>query len=132
MSLYEYMWIPLSLIPDDIFSRYDLRKLSKDGWVYMKIRKGMPGLNQAGGIANERLTKLIQNYGYAPFPRTPVLWRDNTLPIVFILVVDNFGVKYTGKHNVDHLINEIRVLYTITFIYTESLYCGLTLARDYG
>ena len=67
-----------------------------------------------------------------PCPRTPVLWRHNTLPIVFALVVDNFGVKYTGKHNADHLINAICALYTITVDQTGSLYCGLTLAWDYA
>ena len=64
----------------------------------MEIRKGMSGLKQAGRIANERLTKHLQNYFRAPCPRTPALWRHNTLPIVFILVVDDFGVKYTSKN----------------------------------
>ena len=51
-SRWEYMRIPLSLIPDEISSQYDPRKLSKDGWVYMEIRNGMPGLKQARRIAN--------------------------------------------------------------------------------
>ena len=110
MLRYEYMRIPLSLIPDEIVAQYDLRKLSKDGWVYMEIRKGIPGLKQAVRIANKRLTKHLQNHGYAPCPCTPALWRHNTLPIVFTLVVDNFGVKYTSKHNADHIINVLRAL----------------------
>ena len=35
MSRYEYMRIPLSIIPDKIVAQYELRQLSKDGWVYM-------------------------------------------------------------------------------------------------
>ena len=97
----------------------------------MEIRKGTPGLKQAVRIANERLTKYLQNHGYAPCPRTPTLWRHNTLPVVFTLVVDDFGVKYTSKHNAEHLINVICAIYTSTVNQTGSLYCGLTLAWEY-
>ena len=114
MLRYEYMRIPLSLIPDEIVAQYNLRQLSKDGWVYMEIWKGMPGLKQSGRIANERLTKHLQKHRYAPCPCTPALWRPNTLSIVFTLVVNNFGVKYTGKHNANHLLNALCALYTIT------------------
>ena len=110
MSRYEDMRIPLSLIPDEIVAQYDLQQLSKYGWVYMEIWKGMLGLNQAGRISNKRLTKHLQKHGYTPCPHTPALWRHNTLPIVFTLVVDDFGVKYTGKHNADQLINALRAL----------------------
>ena len=115
-----------------MLAQYNLRQLSKDGWVYMEIHKGIPGLKHAGRIANERLTKHLQNHGYAPCPRTPALWRHNTLPIVFTSVVENFGVKYTGKHNYDHLINALRALYTITVDQIGSLYYGLTLAWYYA
>ena len=98
----------------------------------MEIRKGMPGLNQSGRIANERLNKHLQKHGYSPCPHTTALWRHNTLTIVFTLVVDNFGVKYTSKHNADRLINALRTLYTVTVDQTGSLYCGLTLAWDYA
>ena len=84
----------------------------------------MPDLKQACRIDNERLTKHLQKNGYAPFPCTPTLWRHNTLPIVFTLVVDDFGVKYTGMHNAGHLINALSVLYTITVDQTGSVYCA--------
>ena len=59
----------------------------------MEICKGMPGLKQAGKLANERLKKHLHKYGYAPCARTPTLWTQVTLPITFTLVVDDFGVK---------------------------------------
>ena len=38
----EYMRLRLELIPDEIIERYNLRDLVNDnGWVYIKIRKGM-------------------------------------------------------------------------------------------
>ena len=96
----------------------------------MEIRKGMPGLNKASRISNKRLTKHLQKHGYALCPRNSALWRHNTIPIVLTLVVNDFSVKYTGKHNADHLINAFCTLYTITVDQTGSLYCGLTLAWD--
>ena len=98
----------------------------------METRNVMLGLKQARRIANERHTKHLQKYGHAPCPHTPTLWRHNTLPIVFTLVVNDFGVKYTGKHNVDHLINALCELYTITVDQIGSLYYVLTLAWDYA
>ena len=40
----EYMKMKLKIIPQEIINQYQLQDLEKDGWVYMKIVKGMPGL----------------------------------------------------------------------------------------
>ena len=55
MPTFEYMRMKLHDIPDEIINQYNLLALSTDGWVYMQIEKGMPGLKQAGKIANDRL-----------------------------------------------------------------------------
>jgi hypothetical protein len=45
MDRYEYMRIPLRLIPQEIIDQYNLlAKVAADGYVYMEIRKGMYGL----------------------------------------------------------------------------------------
>jgi hypothetical protein len=54
-----------------------------------EIRKGMPGLKQAGKIANDRLTKHLAKFGYTPVPHS--LPGNTTRDIVFALV-DDFGV----------------------------------------
>ena len=42
---FEYMKLPLSMFPQDIIDQYNLKDLvAADGYVYMEIRKGMPGL----------------------------------------------------------------------------------------
>jgi hypothetical protein len=74
----------------------------------MEIRKGMPGLKQAGKIDNEHISKYLAQYGYAPAKRTPTLWTHHTRPITFTLVVDNFGIKYVRKQHADHLINAVQ------------------------
>jgi hypothetical protein len=132
MSRYEYMKLHLSKIPDEVIHEYDLRSLANpDGWVYMEIRKGMPGLKQAGRIANDRLTTHLAKFGYRPVPRTPSLWRHDTRPIAFSLVVDDFGVKYVGKQHATHLLESLRHLYTVTEDWAGTLFNGLTITWDY-
>jgi hypothetical protein len=41
----------------------------------------------------------------------PGLWKDATQPVTFSLVVDDFGVKYLGKHNADHLFQALEEHY---------------------
>ena len=86
----------------------------------------MPGLKQAGRIVNDRLKAHLAHFGFAPVPRTLALWKHATKPIILSLVVDNFGVKYIGKENADHLIQALQKLYTISIDCTGSLFCGLS------
>jgi hypothetical protein len=52
---YEYMRLLLSIIPDEIITKYNLRAISVGGWVYLEIRKGVYGLKQASFLANQLL-----------------------------------------------------------------------------
>ena len=54
MTEYEYMKILYSEIPNDVIKHYNLHHLvHKDGYVYIEIQKGMPGLKQTGKIASD-------------------------------------------------------------------------------
>jgi hypothetical protein len=55
MEGYKYMKLPIKLIPQESIDQYHLLDLVHDGYVYIEIRKGMPGLKQAGRIANDQL-----------------------------------------------------------------------------
>jgi hypothetical protein len=131
MERYEYMKLPLTLIPAEVISHYNLSALASHGFVYMEIRKGMPGLKQAGRIANDRLQKHLAHFGYAPVARTPSLWKHATRPVTFSLVVDDFGVKYVDKQHAEHLIHALTQLYQISIDWAGELYLGLTLKWDY-
>ena len=78
MEEYEYMRIPVSIIPDDIIKQYNLRPLIHNRVVYVEIQKGMYGLPQAGKIANNQLIKLLKPHGFEECPITPGLWRHKT------------------------------------------------------
>ena len=56
----EFMRMPIKIIPPEIIKKYDLTKIESDGWVYIKIVKGMYGLPQAGKIANDLLQKRLK------------------------------------------------------------------------
>jgi hypothetical protein len=71
MDEYEYMRIPVAIIPEAIMSKYNLVPLVHHDHVYVEIRKGMYGLPQAGRIASNRLTAFLAPHGYAPVPITP-------------------------------------------------------------
>ncbi len=60
------------------------------------------------------------------------MWYHKTRPITFTLVVDNFGVKYVNKVDVDHLIASIKKNYMLTEDWTGNLYCGIQLDWDYA
>jgi hypothetical protein len=111
--------------------QYNLTHLVHNGYILVEIRKGMYGLPQAGIIANERLVKHLQAYGYKPTANTPGLFTHTERPISFCLTVDDFGVKYTGKEHAEHLIQALQDLYTITIDWSGTLYCGITLQWDY-
>jgi hypothetical protein len=59
LATYEYMRLPISILPDEIIEKYHLTNLAVDGWVYLEIRKGMYGLKQAGILANQLIQKSL-------------------------------------------------------------------------
>ncbi len=49
---YEYMNLKLTDIPQEVINEYNLApKATKEGYVYIEVRKGMYGLPQAGLLA---------------------------------------------------------------------------------
>ena len=56
MEIYEYMRVKITDIPDDIIHQYNLqKKVTKDGYVYDEVRKGMYGLPQVGFLSQQLL-----------------------------------------------------------------------------
>ena len=54
-----------------------------------------------------------------------------TRPVQFTLTVDDFGVKYVGKHNAQHLIAALTTHYEVEEDWEGALYCGITLTWNY-
>jgi hypothetical protein len=131
MQHYEYMQIPTSAIPACIMSEYKLEPLIHNGFIVVKLRKGIYGLPQAGLLADLQLKKHLAAHDYHPITHTAGLYKHRTRPITFSLCVDDFGVKYVGKEHAQHLESVLRQKNRITTDWTGSLYVGLTLNWNY-
>jgi hypothetical protein len=71
LDQFEYMKIPIALIPGDLIKNYQLQEKVLDGYVYMEIRKGMYRLPQAGILVNKLLKERLVRHGYFEQPHTP-------------------------------------------------------------
>jgi hypothetical protein len=109
MKKFEYMKIHIKYIPKIIMDLYNLWEelVDDNGFVYVEIRRGMYAPPQAGRITYDYLKDLLAPHGYSPCELTPGLWKHKTRPIAFSLVVDDFGVKYVNKADVDYLLSAL-------------------------
>ena len=131
MECPEFMRLKLSDIPNNIIDLYKLHDIAHDGYVYVRIQKGMYGLPQAGIIAQQLLEKRLQANGYHQSKINPGFRTHAWCPICFALCVDDFGVKYVGKAHADHLIQTLKGHYEISMDWNGRRYIGLTLQWDY-
>jgi hypothetical protein len=109
MEIFDYMHIPIKLIPQEIIDQYNLLALVSDGHVYVEVQKDMYGLPQSGILSNQLLARRLAIHGYHQTKITPGLWRHVTRPIQFTLVVDDFGVQYVDKEHAEHLIDALEL-----------------------
>eukprot|EP00804_Cyclotella_cryptica_P014825 CCRYP_015027-RA/>CCRYP_015027-RA protein AED:0.12 eAED:0.12 QI:0/0/0/1/0.2/0.16/6/0/1256 len=104
----EFAKVRLSDIPAEITKLYKLKQLATpDGWVYLRVSKGMYGLPQSGSLGHDLLKQRLNAEGYYQSRITPGLWKQKTRNIQFVLVVDDFGIKYIKRQDLDHLINSV-------------------------
>ena len=133
MKRKEYMRLKLTDIPKEIIQEYNLTELATpDGWVYIEISRGMYGLPQAGLLAQKQLEERLEKHGYKQSKIIPGYWTHSWRPISFTLVVDDFGVKYTRKEDVDDLLAVLKNEYEVSEDWKGERYIGLTLDWDYN
>ena len=95
MKRYKYIKFKLNTLPEEIIQEYKLRDIATpDRAVYVEVRKGMYGLPQAGILASELLEKRLNKHGHFQSTQILGLWTHKSRPILFTLVVEDFGVKY--------------------------------------
>ena len=128
---FAYMMIPINVVPPDIIQKYNLLDYVVNGKVYVEVSKGIYGLPQAGKLANEQLIRHLEPFGYAPCPHTAGLWTHKERDISFLLVVDDFAIKYTQRTDVEHLLDALKTGYKMSVDWTAERYCGLILKWDY-
>ena len=127
MARPEYMRIAIKLIPKEILDEYNLMSYAHNGYIYFQVDKGLYGLVQAGKLAYDQLLTRLTAADFYPVPNAPGLFLHKTRPISFTLCVDDFGVKYTNKEDINFLIATLQHDYKLTIDWTGSNYLGLTL-----
>ena len=127
----EYMKVHIKYFPDDIIQQYALKEITHNGYIYIKIKKGMYGLKQASVLAYQNLTKLLTAGGYQHIVGSLGMWKHNTRKTLFCLCVDDFGVKYYSKADVQHLHDTIAKEYTCKIDWTGENFLGYKLNWNY-
>jgi hypothetical protein len=89
----------------------------------------MYGLKEAGKLSNLRLVSLLSSAGFFE-TRTPCLFRHLTRPIAFVLVVDDFGIKYQNRDDFDYLVSSLSRLYQVKASPVATRFLGFTLDHD--
>eukprot|EP00804_Cyclotella_cryptica_P000411 CCRYP_008709-RA/>CCRYP_008709-RA protein AED:0.43 eAED:0.43 QI:0/0/0/1/0/0/5/0/715 len=128
----EFGRVKLSDIPEEIIEEYKLRELAtKDGWVYFRADKTHYGLPQAGSLSHDLLEKRLNAEGYVKTLTVPGLWKHKTRNIQFVLVVDDFGIKYVKKEDLDHLVGVLKRYYDASVDIHGKEFVKIELDWDY-
>ena len=128
----RYMKMKIDILPNEIIEKYNLRDIFHNEYVYFKINMGMYGLPEAGILANKLLKKRLSKHGYYECQFTPGLYRHVWRPIMFSLVVDDFGVKCQGIQHAKHLKEALDKYYEVAVDWKGRLFCGITLDWNYN
>jgi hypothetical protein len=131
LEFYEYMTISLAYFPPWIVDQYNLNLHALNGKVHLELQQAVWGLPQAGILANKQLRRKLAPFGNKEHAHTPGLWYHEMRPNSFTLVVDDFGIKYVNKADVEHLLESLQDTYKITADRTGDIYCGITLGWNY-
>ena len=115
MKTPEYMKVHISKFSPDIIAQYKLEQLQdSNGYIYIKIKKGMYGLKQAAILAYLQLVKFLKKYDYYPETHCIGLWSHCTKRTKFCLCVDDFGVKYHSIADANHLLDALKSHYKVS------------------
>ena len=89
------------------------------------------GLKESGCIANEDVIDHLASFDYHESKCTKGLFKHTTRDISFTLVVDDFGIKWTKKEDLNHLIAALEQKYEMKVDMESKQYVGIDLNWDY-
>jgi len=128
----QFVRFKLKQIPISIQEKYELHKIvNSAGFVYAKIKGAWYGLKESGRIANEDLVDHLAKHGYHESTFTVGLFTHETRDISFTLVVDDFGIKWKNKDDLNHLITSLEKKYNMKTDMDAKQYVGIDLKWDY-
>ena len=125
------MLVPVDMIPKYIFENYNLKDKVRNRKVLVEIQKRTYGLPQSGWLAYDKLLTSLARGGYIPAGITLGLFKHKYKPIKFVLVVNNFGVKYIHCQDCVDLIAHLNKDYKTVTNWDGDVFCGIHLLWDY-
>ena len=131
MDRSEYVRIKLSDISPEFIEEYNLTQSVQNGYIYFDILRSFYGLLQSGRLANDLLRTRLEKSGYYEAATTSGLWGHKWRPVQFVLIFDDFGIKYVGKQHKLHLLKILDQNYDITTNWEGKKFSGIDLAWDY-
>ena len=78
-------------------------------------------------LSKKLLEQRLNKAGYYQCPTTPGIWRHKWCPILFCLIVDDFGIEYVDKCHADHLNDILLENDEITQDWSGSRFAGIDL-----
>jgi hypothetical protein len=126
----EFMRMHRRQLSPTIIAEYDLEQYFQNDVVHFIVTKGMYGLPQAGLLAQQRLVAHLAQHDYIQSDLVPCLFTHATNGITFVLVVDDFGIKFRTTAGRDHLLETLRLQYQITVDEAGSQYLGMTIQHN--
>ena len=91
----------------------------------------MYGIPQTRRITHYSLVQHLEPHGCLPLNNTLVIWTHDSLPINFTLVINDFGVKYSGKEHALHIKSALEAKYKVTPDWDVKLYVRISIKWDY-
>jgi hypothetical protein len=126
----EFARIKLSDILDEVINEYKLNEeVSPNGWVYICIGRGMYVLPQSGSLGHDLLKQHLNPEGYFQSEIVTGLWKHRSKNDQFILVADNFGIKFMQQQDFDHLINTLKKHYNVSLDMAGGEYVKINMDR---
>ena len=96
-------------------------------YIFAQVTKVVYGIPQEGKITKYSLVQHLVPYIYHPSKKLLGLWRHVSCPINSTLVVDDFGVKYSGNENTLYLKSALEDKYKVTIEWEGKFYIGISL-----
>ncbi len=130
-----YLKVFLDQYPPEVLSSLHLSPFTKTnrwtGRPYCLFRadKTLYGLKEAGKLSNERLVHLLARWGFVE-TSTPCLFRHPNRSIAFVLVVDDFGIKYHSHDDYDYLVQCLASINHVKAHPIATKFLGFTLKHD--
>jgi len=126
----EYMVVKEKILTEKYKLKY--RDMIKNGMLLLRLKRPIYGMKQAGYISQRNLIKVLETEGYTETDYH-CIYTNRAKSVTFVTHVDDFGVGYRNKKDVERLIEVLQKAgYTITIDWEGLKFCGMEIKLVVG